>query len=96
MLRKYCKLLINDIIQSLKNAFVNQNEGQTALHFAAITGEESFIKFLHMNGANPNIQDKLERTPLHLATENGHMKAVDFLTEKFKASVHERTKVSIK
>jgi ankyrin repeat protein len=49
-----------------------------------------------MNGANPNIQDKLERTPLHLATENGHMKAVDFLTEKFKASVHERTKVSIK
>ncbi len=49
-----------------------------------------------MNGANPNIQDKLERTPLHLATENGHMKAVDFLTEKFKASIHERTKVSIK
>ena len=58
-----------------------------------MNGDEQFIKFLHQVGANPNIQDKLERTPLHLATENGHMKAVDFLTEKFKASVHERTKV---
>lgn len=59
---------------------------------AAIMGDEQFIKFLHMVGAKPNIVDKQERTPLHLATENGHMKTVDFLTEKFRASVHERTK----
>ena len=72
-----------------------QNEGQTPLHMAAIMGDEQFIKFLHMVGAKPNLQDKQERTPLHLATENGHMKTVDFLTEKFRASVHERTKVSL-
>jgi len=59
-----------------------------------MTGDnDQFIKYLHMVGANPNIQDKLERTPLHWATESGHMKVVDFLTEKFRASVHERTKV---
>lgn len=75
--------------------FFLQNEGQTALHLAAIMGDEQYIKFLHMVGAKPNLQDKQERTPLHLATENGHMKTVDFLTEKFRASVHERTKVCL-
>ena len=71
---------------------MEQKDGQTALHMAAIMGDEGLIKFLHMVGAKPNIVDKQERTPLHLATENGHMKTVDFLTEKFRASVHERTK----
>ena len=59
-----------------------------------MSGEEQIIKYLHQAGASSAVRDNLERTPLHVATESSNQKAVDFLTEKFKASVHERTKVS--
>lgn len=62
---------------------------------AAMSGEEQIIKYLHQAGASSAVRDNLERTPLHVATESSNQKAVDFLTEKFKASVHERTKVSL-
>lgn len=37
--------------------------------------------------------DKDERTALHLATENGHGRVVDVLTEKYRANLNLRTKV---
>ena len=39
-----------------------------------------------------NIFDILDRTPLHLAAERGHTATVEFLADKFKASVFDRTK----
>lgn len=34
----------------------------------------------------------LDRTPMHLAAENGHANIIELLADKFKASIYERTK----
>ena len=34
----------------------------------------------------------IDRTPMHLAAERGHTSIVEFLADKFKASVFDRTK----
>lgn len=75
--------------------FDHQNtDGDTILHYVCEHAMENFVRFLHAIRADPNIKNKDEETPLHVATEKGHHKIVDMLVEKFKASVHERTKVS--
>lgn len=33
-----------------------------------------------------------DRTPMHLAAENGHANIIEILADKFKASIYERTK----
>ena len=71
-----------------------QKEGQTPLHMVSADGNELFVRFFYAAGADPNIPDNEEQTPLHLATANGHTRVVDVLTEKFKASLTARTKVS--
>ncbi|GAB6027875.1 hypothetical protein CHUAL_002089 [Chamberlinius hualienensis] len=74
------------------NVDAQNEDGYTPLHIAAINGDENLIKCLFVVKANPNIPDKLDRTPLHIATERGETGIVELLAEKFKASVHERTK----
>lgn len=64
------------------------------MHIVADTGDETMLKYLHSLGANANLQDKEEKTPLHIATERGHYKVVDLLIEKFKVPVLNRTRVS--
>lgn len=70
-----------------------EEDGQTILHQICHDGLESWAKYLYTIGANPDVQDDEDRTPLFLATEKGHHKLVELLTEKFKAGVHHRTKV---
>ncbi|XP_075545338.1 no mechanoreceptor potential C [Dermacentor variabilis] len=67
-------------------------EGQTPLHVAAREGDEQAVKLFHHAGANPNLIDREDRTPLHIATQLGHVGVVELLIDKYKASVHHRTK----
>ena len=69
-----------------------QNDGHTALHISALLGDENLIKYFHAIKANPNIYDKAERTPLHIAAERGHTSIVEILVDKFKANVAARTR----
>lgn len=85
--------LLKLLVESGANVDIQDEDGQTILHLACIENLEGVVRFLHGTGANPNMKDKEERTPIHLATERGHAKIVDMLTEKFKASIHLRSKV---
>ena len=57
-------------------------DGMTALHFAAQNGNTDVVRFLLENGADIKAQDiKLERAAIHFAAENGSLECVKFLTE---------------
>ena len=67
-------------------------EGQTALHIAALHGDLEALKLFYMARADASLADILDRTPIFLAAERGHSLCVDFLADKFKASVYARAK----
>lgn len=46
--------------------------GTTALHVAAAMGRADFAAWLLQRGADPGVRDTQGRTPLDLATRNGH------------------------
>jgi len=55
--------------------------------------DDTWVRFLHNQGADPNIGDAQERTPLFLMVEKGSHRRVDYMIEKFGASINVRTKV---
>ncbi|KAK6767104.1 hypothetical protein RB195_026495 [Necator americanus] len=55
------------------------NHGFTALHLAAMVGNENICKVLVRQGWNLSERDKLDNTPLHLAAGRGHTDVVRFL-----------------
>ncbi|XP_050428286.1 serine/threonine-protein phosphatase 6 regulatory ankyrin repeat subunit A isoform X2 [Adelges cooleyi] len=67
-------------------------QGQTSLHIAAADGDENLVKYFYSVRANASITDNQDRTPMHLAAENGHANIIELLTDKFRASILERTK----
>ncbi|XP_019724166.1 dynein heavy chain 12, axonemal isoform X2 [Hippocampus comes] len=55
---------------------------RTALHEAAFLGLENFVYLLLESGANPNACDIMKKTPLALATQNGHLNVAEHLLLK--------------
>ena len=53
----------------------------TALHKAAINGHESLLQLLlsPKYNANVNVRNRVENTPLHCASQEGHAACVKFL-----------------
>ena len=80
------------LIEAGAQVDLQNREGQTPLHLASIMGDESFVRVLFMARANANLVDNEDRAPIHLAAERGFSKIVEFLAEKFKASIYERTR----
>ena len=71
----------------------DQNEeGQTPLHLACINGCADIVRVLFLARANAGISDREDKAPIYMAAERGHTKIVEFLIDKFKASVFERSK----
>uniref|UniRef100_A0A3P9JW38 Ankyrin repeat and SOCS box containing 14b n=1 Tax=Oryzias latipes TaxID=8090 RepID=A0A3P9JW38_ORYLA len=68
------------------NAKVDQTGplNRTALHESAFLGLENFVYLLLESGANPNMLDVKKKTPLALATQNGHLNVAEILIHKGK------------
>ena len=53
--------------------------GETALLIAAMEGYNDFVKLLVENGANVNLVDNLQNSPLFYASEKGYTEIVEIL-----------------
>ncbi|XP_065062546.1 serine/threonine-protein phosphatase 6 regulatory ankyrin repeat subunit A-like isoform X2 [Rhopilema esculentum] len=84
--------IIKILVDNGANVAEKNTDGQTVLHIACSVGDEATVKYLHSVKANPNIHDKLNRTPLHVATEGGHSSIIEILIDKYKADVNQRSK----
>jgi ankyrin repeat protein len=73
-----------DILIHKYNFYVNStNErGETALHLAAKYGKTYAVQILLEKGASVKVVTPNDKTPLHLARDNGHEQIVNLLTEK--------------
>ena len=58
------------------------NEGRTALFWAASNGRVEVVKVLIENGANVDVKDENGKTALHWAALYGHFDVANFLIEK--------------
>lgn len=54
------------------NVDIRNGEGQAPLHIAAAEGDEVLVKYFYGVRASASITDNQDRTPMHLAAENGH------------------------
>jgi ankyrin repeat protein len=64
----------DDTYQLLDDIDVNTPlapNGSTALHIACLHGNPNMVVVLLLNGANPFLENKMRKTPLRIAIENG-------------------------
>ena len=55
------------------------DQGATALHLAALKGNESLARALLLAGANSQVKNRSGRTPAEIAVESGHQKVAVLL-----------------
>ena len=63
-----------------KSSFINQrdNIGNTALHFACLNGLIEIVRILHRAGADMQIKNNNQESPLDLAIDQKHEAIIDF------------------
>jgi ankyrin len=54
-------------------------KGNTALHIAALAGQEEVVKLLVHCGADVNVRSQQGFTPLYMAAQENHYNLVTFL-----------------
>jgi ankyrin repeat protein len=64
------------------DADLKDDQGMSALHYAALEGKDKIVQILLDHGVLPDEIDDLERTALHLAAQGGYEEAVRHLLPK--------------
>lgn len=72
--------------------FVNlqNNEGLTAIHFAAFRGNSEIIKLLERKRADPYIRDKYGHNIIHISTQGDKVNAMHYLLKNFNFDTNDR------
>ena len=64
--------MVEELIQHITDIDIVDSNGQTAAHLAAYHGESECLKALISSGRNITLEDKLGRSPAHLAATKNH------------------------
>ncbi|NXJ75116.1 ANKE1 protein, partial [Trogon melanurus] len=78
--KKQIEKLIQNGFRNLINC-TDPMEGYSALHLASIKNDTDMCSFLLEQGAHPDVQDKMGRTPAMKAAELGHEVVLDLLVK---------------
>eukprot|EP00002_Diphylleia_rotans_P000579 TRINITY_DN102_c0_g1_i1.p1 TRINITY_DN102_c0_g1~~TRINITY_DN102_c0_g1_i1.p1 ORF type:complete len:1096 (+),score=215.02 TRINITY_DN102_c0_g1_i1:29-3289(+) len=72
-----CKESVRYLIERGADIYIGNRDGFIALHWLAANGYHELLKyFLDKTKCDPNLPDRLQRSPLHLACQNGHKDTV--------------------
>ena len=72
---------VRSLIADDGNPNQTDEEGRTAMHYAAINGNLQIIAILIKGGAKLDPKEKLGNTPLHLAADANHVEAAQLLLD---------------
>ncbi|NXE14360.1 ANKE1 protein, partial [Lophotis ruficrista] len=78
--KKQIEKLVQNGFPDLIN-FTEPMEGYSALHLACLKNDTDMCSFLLEQGAHPDVQDKMGRTPVMRAAELGHELVLDLLAQ---------------
>lgn len=74
------RLVVENMVEELERANADigavDNDGRSALHWAAALNNLPALEFLLSKGSNKDLQDNQEQTPLLLAAKEGHEESV--------------------
>ena len=72
---------LRELIEAGEDKNAKDEEGRTALHFAAGYGEDDCVKLLLEKGADINACDNNKNSPLHYAAGYGIVSCVQLLVD---------------
>ena len=73
---------------------IKKPDGSTQLHNAAIRGNLQLVKYMVLNGANVDITNNKNYTPLSFSSMKGHLEIVKFLVSQG-ANIEHKTSIGL-
>ena len=75
----------------MAQSLMQGRDGATPLHYAAMKGDRDKVKLLIESGAAIDVWDLAGRLPLHTAAVHGHVRVVEYLSDKAKQDLRDRS-----